>query len=752
MKALNLRNGRAELKKIGGISMAIIRSIYTGISGLRTHQTFMDVVGNNIANVNTIGFKAGRITFEETFSLTLREAQQPNTRLGGVNPIQLGLGSSIGSIDTLFSQGSLESTEQTTDLAIEGDGFFILSDGVSRYYTRSGAFQFDAQGALVNPNNGSRVQGVLADAQGNLPVGSPLTDIVLPFGKKAPAKATTSVSFTGNLNAGLKADGTILRTKAVYATERAGRTAAGSNSNVQGLIARSTAGVVTSIEGVTENATTVTVSDGIDRNGDGVIDINDNFVFTFVARNTDSNYDFHSLQDLVDGVNAVFASGGDANPTGATANQGNPTGLQTLSAEIQSDGSIQFTRSGVALVSEGKGLAVTSTNSNLQRGLESVNSTSTTALTSLSDKFSHKATADDLMTYLRNANGVELSLQTGDQLSIDGYVGGIALSNSYQTFDITDGTETYGQFLERIRKAFDITSDDGEVTVSDEGYLKIHGDGGKVNEITSINIEATDRTYLNEIFNSTPNNWIETQKAGDVESAASATVFDSMGQRHVLTLNFKKDAKTTNKWFFELGVNSPATISGGSTGYILFNTDGSLNTFVHDGAATTVSFSPKTGAIDPVNIAVSPGSVGLFDGITQLGTFTSLVASDQNGYGMGELDSISIDNEGQITGTFTNGANQFMGQLAIATFNNARGLKRGSDNTFHESANSGTPIVGYAGTSIPSKINPGALEQSNVELAQEFTNMIVAQRGFQANARVISTSDQFLNEIVNLKT
>ncbi|MCK4966008.1 flagellar hook-basal body complex protein, partial [bacterium] len=414
--------------------------------------------------------------------------------------------------------------------------------------------------------------------------------------------------------------------------------------------------------------------------------------------------------------------------------------------------SIQFTRASVNLVSEGKGLAVTSTNSNLQRGLESANNTSITTLTSLCDQFSHKVTTDDLMIYLRNSEGVDLSLQSGDQLSIDGYVGGIALSNSYQTFDITDGTETYEQFLERIRKAFDITSDDGEVTISDEGYLTLKGDGGEINEITSVNIEATDRTYLNEIFDSTPNNWIETQEAGDVEAAASATVFDSMGQRHVLTLNFKKDAKTTNKWFFEMAVNEPAAISGGSTGYILFNTDGSLNTYVHDGAATTVSFSPKTGAIDPVNMKINPGTVGLFDGISQLGTFTSLVASDQDGYGMGELDSISIDNEGQITGTFTNGANQFMGQLAIATFNNPRGLKRGSDNTFHESANSGTPIVGYAGTSIPSKINPGALEQSNVELAQEFTNMIVAQRGFQANARVISTSDQILNEIVNLKT
>jgi flagellar hook protein FlgE len=400
----------------------------------------------------------------------------------------------------------------------------------------------------------------------------------------------------------------------------------------------------------------------------------------------------------------------------------------------------------------GEGLKIISTNSNLQRALESANNTSLTTATSSTDMFSHIAQSDDIMTYLRDQNGVGLGLQTGDQIAIDGNVGGISISNIYQTFNITTGTENYGQFLERIRKAFDVISESGGVDVSSEGYLQLTGDGGTANEISSVNIRTTSRPYFNAIFDSTPNNWIETQKANDVTAAASATVFDSLGQKHILTLTFKKDSKTVNKWNFEFDVNEPATISGGSTGYITFDTDGSLSTFVHLGAATTVSFSPKTGAVDPVNITINPGTVGLFDGITQLGTFTSLVANDQNGYGMGELDSISIDNEGRITGTFTNGVSQLMGQLAVATFNNSRGLTRGSDNTFFESANSGTPIVGYAGTSIPTKIVPGALEQSNVELAQEFTNMIIAQRGFQANARVVTTSDQMLTEIVNLKT
>ncbi|MCH8147444.1 MAG: flagellar hook-basal body complex protein, partial [Planctomycetes bacterium] len=126
----------------------MIRSIFAGISGLRSHQTFMDIIGNNIANVNTIGFKTGRVTFQESFAQTLRTAQRPGDNFGGVNAQQLGLGVNISSLDTLFSQGALQTTDQLTDLAIQGDGFFIINDGLNDSYTRAGSFTFDANGAL----------------------------------------------------------------------------------------------------------------------------------------------------------------------------------------------------------------------------------------------------------------------------------------------------------------------------------------------------------------------------------------------------------------------------------------------------------------------------------------------------------------------------------------------------------------------------------------------------------------------------
>ncbi|KPK96080.1 hypothetical protein AMJ80_01970 [bacterium SM23_31] len=713
--------------------MAISRALFSGVSGLQGHSVMMDVIANNIANVNTFGYKSSRITFEETFAFMLQGASRPPGGAGGINPMQVGIGSSIGSVDVLHTQGALESTGVITDLAIQGEGFFIVNDGQEQLYTRSGAFQFDANGKLINPNNGAAVQGILADAQGIIPVGTPIGDIQLPFGKKSPAKSTTSVSFTGNLNAGEEPKGTMLRSSSIYAKEISGRTAPGSNSNVQNLLAcNSTTGVTTVLGGITPNTTTVTVSDGVDRNSDGVIDVDDSFVFTYVEVNTASEFDFHSLQDLVDGINAVYG----------------PTGENTLSAALDNDGVITFTRSDLT-----KGLLITSTNSNMQRALESANNSSSTIAASTTDEFSHKADSSDLLTNLRNAQGVDMGLDVGSTINLTGRLGGKVIQ-SYLTLAVS-ATSNVGNYAEQIRRAFDITS--GSVDLNGNSRLVITGDGGIENEITAVNITAVDSggndvTNFNAIYDSTPNNYIEVQKAEDVTGAVSATLFDSLGQRHVMTLTFTKDAKIDNRWTWNATMAGSATPSGGESGVITFATDGSLASFVFDGAATSFQFDPKTGAVNPVTIEIDVGTEGSFEGITQLGSDTSLVASDQDGFGLGELSAVSIDREGRIEGQFTNGRTLLIAQLSVAAFNNPSGLLRIGDNAFQQSATSGVPIVGAAGTAIRNKIIPGALEQSNVDLAQEFTKMIVAQRGFQASARIITVDDQLLTEVVNLKT
>jgi flagellar hook protein FlgE len=164
--------------------MSFLRSLFSGVSGLQNHQTMMDVIGNNIANINTVGYKGSRASFSETFSQTLRSATQPTSDNGGTNPLQVGLGMSVSSIDTLFTQGSLQTTGNATDLAIQGSSFFAVNKNGQTFYTRAGSFTFDSTGTLVSSGTGAIVQGKLADSSGVLPTGTQLQDIKIALDQK----------------------------------------------------------------------------------------------------------------------------------------------------------------------------------------------------------------------------------------------------------------------------------------------------------------------------------------------------------------------------------------------------------------------------------------------------------------------------------------------------------------------------------------------------------------------------------------
>ena len=181
----------------------MMRSLYSGVSGLQNHQTRMDVIGNNISNVNTVGFKRARVNFQDMISQQMSGAAKPTDEVGGVNPKEVGLGMTVASIDNVFTQGNLQSTGITTDLAIQGNGFFILKNGDESFYTRNGAFSLDRDGTLVNPANGLRVQGWMArELNGEMIVqtaASP-TDLIIPVGSKDPAKETANINYACNLN------------------------------------------------------------------------------------------------------------------------------------------------------------------------------------------------------------------------------------------------------------------------------------------------------------------------------------------------------------------------------------------------------------------------------------------------------------------------------------------------------------------------------------------------------------------------
>ncbi|MBD3320253.1 MAG: flagellar hook-basal body complex protein, partial [Chitinivibrionales bacterium] len=190
----------------------MVRSLYAGISGLRNHQVAMDVTGNNVANVNTTGFKAGRVTFEEAMAQMLKGAKRSTENVGGTNAQQVGLGMNVGSVDMIMSQGNMQSTGNITDLALEGRAFFSYSSGDGTFYSRNGALQMDSFGYLVAPTNGFRLQGMMAAEDGTYPPGSRIGDVRIPFGEKNPANATTEVRYRCNLDSDSEGLGTIAHT------------------------------------------------------------------------------------------------------------------------------------------------------------------------------------------------------------------------------------------------------------------------------------------------------------------------------------------------------------------------------------------------------------------------------------------------------------------------------------------------------------------------------------------------------------
>ena len=678
----------------------MMRSLFSGVSGMRNHQIRMDVIGNNIANINTIGYKASRVSFAEALAMTIRGATRPTDTLGGINPSQIGLGMTIGFIDSVFEQGSLETTNIKTDLAINGEGFFVLSDGQKNYFTRAGSFRFDSTGRLVSPVNGMAVQGKLADAEGKIDSATMVQDIVLPFGQRVPAKATTSVNLVGNLDAGQSPLGTILSSSVMLAVEEAG-----DNSDVNGLFARGDSN--STIRGLRPGLSTVTVSDGTTSK-----------VYTYVAADSgSSNADFHSLDDLIAEINNDFAG--------------------SMQVHLDSNGAIVVED----LSGSAHDVSFVSDNPALHTALSAANGTidSSAGLTTKTDQFSHVATASEELSKLRNAQGQSLGLSAGDTINIGANVGG---ENVTGTFSVT-ATSTLQDLADAIKSTFNIQREDA-VVIDQNGSLRIHGDPGEDNAITGVAIRETANNNFNTVMT-----FNEVQKAKDVVHSTSITVYDALGEEHVLTMTFKK-TNIKNQWEWEATLDGNETVSSGNKGIITFNSDGSLNTFTYDNGASAFEFDPGTGA-DLMKIQFEVGDLGGFNGITQFSSSSTTVANSQNGYSNGDLVNINIDQTGKITGIFSNGVNKTLAQIVLAKFTNPNGLYREGNNLWAVSANSGLPVYAIAGETIQSEIVPGTLEESNVNLAQEFTDMILAQRGFQANARVITTSDDLLNELVNIK-
>jgi flagellar hook protein FlgE len=409
----------------------MLRSMFSAISGLKTHQTKLDVVGNNIANVNTIGYKSSQTVFQDTLSQVLSNGSAPTQGTGGTNPAQVGLGVQLAGITTNWTQGSTQSTGRSTDFLISGDGFFVTQAGNEQLYTRAGSFDFDGQGRLVTPD-GAILQGWMAK-DGVVDANGPVGDLTVPYGAVMPPKASATGGFTGNLSSGTKA---------------------------------------------------------------------------------------------------------------------------------------------------------------------------------------------------------------------------------------TEGIET------------------------------------------------------------------------------PITMYDALGNAHQITAKFTKTA-TDNEWTIALtDENGDAVLTPDAT----------------------IAFDPATGAIDDPAAAVLdvtpnapmdaswPGPITLdFTGITQFGAESAVKAKPTDGYATGSLQSFSLSADGTIVGVYSNSLRQDVGKLAVATFANPSGLEKSGGSSYRVGNNSGVLTISAAGTGGAGTLAAGAVEMSNVDLSEEFTSLIIAQRGFQANSRVITASDEVLQDLVQLK-
>jgi len=644
----------------------MMRSLFAGVSGIRNHQTWLDIIGNNIANVNTIGYKSSRATFAEALAQTLRFATGPHGTFGGTNPMQVGLGLRLMSVDTQFQQGAFETTGNYTDLAIQGSGLFVVSDGTQKYFTRSGAFTIDADGYLTAQGGTLRVQGYMANQLGSIANNMAPTDIQIPFGMKAPAQATENISFFCNLDAE-------------------------STESTASLTSAGTTGV-TAVSGEAVNGAGGT----------------------------------HTI--TITGANATQGSGMGGNSTG---------GAMTADMELGADlgvtdvSNFQITVDGGAAVTIA-GLTLTGTNpSTVQDLINAINAQVTGVTASLDASGEIKLTRD----WYGSGTSVSLSGDIADQVF-----------NFGGAWSYTDG-------LASTLQAADVfTPSTGGSSVTTNLQIEADENTGLMTNITGLGSGGVT-IYAPPSTSSPPGGLaagtlvVETE---DTNHATSIVTYDSLGAEHVITFTFTKTAEL-NVWTWEASVDEPAQVIGGNTGTITFNEDGSLQAFNYDNGALAFSFNPNNGAESAVNVRLDAGTVGGVDGITQFASPTTTIAQTQDGYAMGDLVNIYIDQNGTIVGAFSNDQNITLAQIVLADFHNPQGLLKEGGNLYRISANSGDPVYGQAQTDFNSTVNSGYVEMSNVELAKEFADMIIAQRGFQASARVITTADQLLAEVVGLK-
>ncbi|HFJ1673190.1 TPA: flagellar hook protein FlgE [Campylobacter coli] len=851
----------------------MMRSLWSGVSGLQAHQVAMDVEGNNISNVNTTGFKYSRADFGTMFSQTVKIATAPTDGRGGSNPLQIGLGVSVSSTTRIHSQGSVQTTDKNTDVAINGDGFFMVSDdgGLTRYLTRSGDFKLDAYGNFVN-NAGFVVQGwnINWDNQTIDSSRSPQNIFIDP-GMHIPAAKSTEVAIKANLNSGLNI-GTSSRNlyaldsvhgwnnktqrpedendtgttqfyttskNAVEVTEKGVDAGSLFNANGQGLNLREGQGIWVSYADAkftTDRANGANVFDPnltvaqqnnvifwgnkdisvtLDINLNGVRIQNDNIrsldeaiayinTFTaptdtrdgtgvkavkkadgsgieFVNDNADGTTDNMKNIDLT--VN-VGNSAGERNTINYDANTGvfSPQGGNLTTAQNDTDWIAGAAQAGqpqnVKVVTAHKyiyssnpvtippminpdgGPAFQPNNGNRPTDPASANYWDAIQGSLKNTTERTFRTTEDLRELLQrdarygvdyNGSGIiDNATPTFDANDINQAVKVVVTENG--NFAISNANETSTIPANAGAGANAATTDPKNMSFNITAYSNKQGTVSTNDAFTKI-FKAFDGPLVigNQIK--------ESEQLKLSAFSAGLEIYDSLGSKHTLEVQFVKQSTTQdggNEWQMIIRVPEPAEINTtgeGPTNIIVgtarFNNDGSLASYT----PRTINFSPNNGAAPNQQIKLSFGTSGSNDGLVSSNSASTLTGQATDGYTSGNLkpDAIRVDDKGNILGEFTNGKTFAVAKIAMASVANNSGLEEIGGNLFKVTANSGNIVVGEAGTGGRGEMKTAALEMSNVDLSRSLTELIIIQRGYQANSKTISTSDQMLQTLIQLK-
>lgn len=692
----------------------MMRSLFSGVSGLRNHQVRMDVIGNNIANVNTVGYKRARANFQEMLVQTLRGASAPQAGRGGTNPQQMGLGVSMGSIDSIFTQGSLQATGKVTDLAIQGDGFFVLSDGTeaasNRFYTRAGNFDLDRDGNLVDKSSGLKVMGYSVDDAGNVNT-SGLIPVSVLVGSTFPPKATTSITYGGNLDAG--------------ATIGSSKDAPIDVYDAQGTLHR----VIANFKKNNNNQWQYTIR--FDRNSPLMQELLTTYYPTFdsmPAADQEKVLAFFNSVFLgwTAGENSAADAGGNVlrhnyYASGMGAASGPGLRLEWIGTGDGKNASVE--------IAVGASRSVTVA-TNAQGGSKvTITVQSGDTLTTVRDFINSDATAQQYLRAVLDdpASGGTTVAAEGETYLTEGGVGGYASASGMGR---SSGTGLHVEFFAPGAAGNNYSVQilrDTTIAGNFQATITNNSQGGK-DIVIKYQSSTLTLDQLKDWINDPQNN---------VSSYIRAVLDPTVGTGTTV----EDEAQT----FLKYGSTSvrQGSIIFSSAGIVDTDATRAANGATVPNLARSFIFQP-TGT-NPVEIVPDISS------LTQYNSAFTVLAKKQNGNPSGTLQSVSISKNGRVSGVFSNGFTKEMAALALAVFNNPGGLFKVGDNLYQPSVNSGTEQIGTAEAGGRGTVVPGTLEMSNVDLAQEFTDMIITQRGFQANTRVITTSDEMLQELANLK-